>query len=95
MSSHSRALPDLFACFRGTVPQHADWMALLGLANQTLTTPALIEMTERSTDHIPADVRRYVRDMFETITGRKAKVELLESVRSGGKACRFRVDMLT
>jgi hypothetical protein len=37
----------------------------------------------------------YVRDMFETITGRKAKVELLESVRSGGKACRFRVDMLT
>ncbi len=37
----------------------------------------------------------YVHDMFESITGRKAKVELLESLKGGGKTCRFRVDMLT
>ncbi len=37
----------------------------------------------------------YVRDMFETVTGRKAKVELLESLKGGGKTCRFRIDMLT
>ncbi len=37
----------------------------------------------------------YVRDMFEGITGRKAKVELLESLKGGGKTCRFRIDMLT
>ncbi len=37
----------------------------------------------------------YVRDMFESMTGRKAKVELLESLKGGGKTCRFRVDMLT
>ncbi len=37
----------------------------------------------------------YVRDTFESVTGRKAKVELLESLKGGGKTCRFRVDMLT
>ncbi len=37
----------------------------------------------------------YVRDIFEGITGRQARVELLESLKGGGKACRFRIDMLT
>ncbi len=37
----------------------------------------------------------YVRDMFESMTGRKAKVELLESLKGGGRTCRFRIDMLT
>jgi hypothetical protein len=33
----------------------------------------------------------YVSYMFERWTGRPTRVELLESVRSGGKACRFAV----
>jgi len=33
----------------------------------------------------------YVREMFETYTGRKATVELLESLKRGGKGCRFRI----
>jgi hypothetical protein len=36
----------------------------------------------------------YVRDMFETTLGRKVKVELLESLKRGGKTCRFRVEVL-
>jgi hypothetical protein len=40
-------------------------MSLLGLANQTLTTPSLIEVTRRFGNHIPEDVRGYVQNMFE------------------------------
>jgi hypothetical protein len=65
MTSHSRTFTDLFACFRGTVAPDTDWMALLALANQTLTTTALIEVTERCTNQIPDDVRGYVREMFD------------------------------
>jgi hypothetical protein len=36
----------------------------------------------------------YVRDMFETTLRRKVKVELLESLKRGGKTCRFRVEVL-
>lgn len=36
----------------------------------------------------------YVRDMFRTSLGRKVKVDLLESLKRGGKACRFRIEVL-
>ena len=35
----------------------------------------------------------YVQHMFETEVGRPAKVELLESLKRGGKGCRFRVTL--
>lgn len=36
----------------------------------------------------------YVEQMFREITGRNVKVELLESLRSGGKSCRFKIEMI-
>lgn len=36
----------------------------------------------------------YVRHMFETVLRKKAKVDLLDSVKRGGKSCKFRVELL-
>jgi hypothetical protein len=33
----------------------------------------------------------YVREMFESLTGEKATVEILESIKRGGKGCKFKV----
>jgi hypothetical protein len=35
----------------------------------------------------------YVRELFERITGTPVAVEVLESVRTGGKLCRFKVNL--
>ncbi len=35
----------------------------------------------------------YVSEMFRTYTGRAGSVELLESLKRGGKACRFRITL--
>jgi len=37
----------------------------------------------------------YVAYMFERATGRPTRVDLLESLRGGGKACRFAVQVST
>jgi Uncharacterised nucleotidyltransferase len=74
MVNHSRALTQLCACFRGSVPRDADWMSLLGLANQTLTTPALMEFATRFKDRIPVDVHNYIREMFERNVARNDRL---------------------
>ncbi len=35
----------------------------------------------------------YVRQMFKTYTGRESSVELVESLKRGGKTCRFRITL--
>ncbi len=35
----------------------------------------------------------YVREMFKTYTGRDSTVELLDSLKRGGKTCRFRITL--
>ncbi len=35
----------------------------------------------------------YVREMFKTYTGRESSVELVESLKRGGKTCRFRITL--
>jgi len=35
----------------------------------------------------------YVRESFERLTGRPCRVQVLESLRTGGSSCRFRIDM--
>src|SRR4051794_11240150 len=47
MANYSRSFIQLCECLRGSVLKHADWTSLLGLANQALTTPALIEIGDR------------------------------------------------
>ncbi|WP_425908241.1 nucleotidyltransferase family protein [Nitrobacter sp. TKz-YC02] len=65
MAENSRSFTQLCACFRGCVPKRADWMSLLGLANETLTTPALMEFATRFEDQIGEDVYLYIREIFE------------------------------
>ena len=36
----------------------------------------------------------YVKEMFERLTGSPCRVEVLESLRSGGSACRFKIDIV-
>ncbi len=57
-------------------------MALIGLANQTLTTPSLMELTVRFKDEIPEDVCLYVREMFERniIRNDRLAAQLAETV---------------
>jgi hypothetical protein len=37
----------------------------------------------------------YVQESFERLTGTPCRVEVLESLRSGGSACRFKVELLS
>lgn len=63
MVSQSASLSHLCQCFRGAMPKHIDWMSLIGLANQTLTAPALQDVVERYPDAIPHDVSRYINEI--------------------------------
>jgi Uncharacterised nucleotidyltransferase len=89
MANHSRSLTQLCECFRNSVPKHADWMSLLGLANQTLTTPALMEFSVRFKDQIPEDVCLYIREMFERNVARNDRLaaqltETVAAINNGG-----------
>ena len=57
-------------------------MSLLGLANETLTTPALMEFVTRFKGEIPEDVCLYIREMFERNVARNDRLaaQLSETV---------------
>ncbi len=57
-------------------------MSLLGLANETLTTPALMEFVTRFEDQIPEDVCLYIREMFNRNVARNDRLaaQLTETV---------------
>jgi hypothetical protein len=82
MVNHSRSLIELCECLRGSVPKRADWTSLIGLANQTLTTPALMEFAARFKDQIPEDVYLYIREMFDRNMARNDRLaaQLAETV---------------
>jgi Uncharacterised nucleotidyltransferase len=84
MANHSRALFDLCACFRGSIPKRADWTSLLGLANQTLTTPALMEVVSRFERALPEDVCVYVREIYLRNQARNGRLagQLAEAVKA-------------
>jgi hypothetical protein len=64
MANHNSSLIDLCTCLRGELPKNIDWVSLIGLANQTLTTPALMTLVNRFGDDIPPDVHHYIWEMF-------------------------------
>lgn len=76
MANYSRSLIQLCACLRGSLPKHADWMSLVGLANQTLTTPALMEFTTCFKDQLPEDFCLYIREMFDRNLARNDRLAL-------------------
>jgi hypothetical protein len=57
---------DLCQCLRGGAPPpHIDWMAVINLANNTLTTPALNHLALKFPETVPADVRFYLNEIVE------------------------------
>lgn len=84
MANYGPALSDLCACFRGEVPKQADWLSIIGLANQTLTTPALMDFAIRFDAELPDDVRRYIQLIFERNVTRNDRLreQLIETVEA-------------
>jgi hypothetical protein len=64
MANHNKSLAALCSLLRGEPPKNIDWFSLIGLANETLTTPALMPFVDRFENEIPPDVRDYIREMF-------------------------------
>lgn len=65
MASRGTTLAHLCQCLQGSLPKTLDWMSVIGLANETLTTPALQPLVERFPDDIPEDVRLYLGEIFD------------------------------
>lgn len=82
MTSQYASLIHLCQCFRGEPPDDVDWMSLIGLANQTLTTPALIDIIERYPTKIPSDVRNYVDEIFKrnVVRNERLSAQLMEAL---------------
>ena len=82
MPNYSRSLIHWCECLQGRVPKHVDWVSLLGLANETLTTPALKEFATRFKDQIPEDVYFYISEMFErnVVRNKRLAAQLAEAV---------------
>jgi Uncharacterised nucleotidyltransferase len=64
MANHNKSLAALCSCLRGELPKNVDWVSLIGLANDTLTTPALMNFVDRFQNEIPPHVRNYVREIY-------------------------------
>lgn len=63
MTRHSAALMSLCKCLRGMPPVDVEWTSVIGLANQTLTTPALIDFVDQFASMLPEDVCTYIRQI--------------------------------
>ncbi|WP_247298757.1 nucleotidyltransferase family protein [Bradyrhizobium sp. 179] len=63
MARHSAALTSLCNCLRGMPPVDVEWTPVIGLANQTLTTPALIDLVDKFASMLPEDVCTYIRQI--------------------------------
>lgn len=64
MAGHSAALTSLCNCLRGLPPVDVDWTSVIGLANQTLTTPALIDFVDQYASVLPDDVCIYISQIY-------------------------------
>jgi Uncharacterised nucleotidyltransferase len=64
MARHSAALTSLCNCLRGLPPDDVEWTSVIGLANQTLTTPALIDFVDQFASVLPEDVCTYIRQIY-------------------------------
>jgi Uncharacterised nucleotidyltransferase len=87
MPTHNTSLLALCSCLRGEPPPHVDWPSLIGLANDTLTTPALMSFVERCPEHIPHDARQYIREMWVRNQRRNERLssQLVEAVQALNK----------
>jgi hypothetical protein len=82
MVSKRSSFNQLCQCFRGAPLAETDWMSVIGLANQTMTTPALIEAVRESPEIVPLDARSYITEIYERNLVRNDRLlaQLMEAV---------------
>lgn len=82
MTRYNSALTSLCECLQGRLPARVDWLSLIALANQTLTSPALIDLVDDFGSQIPEDVCAYVRHIHQCNLARNDRltVQLEEAV---------------
>jgi hypothetical protein len=82
MAKHSAALTSLCNCLRGLPPADVEWTSVIGLANQTLTTPALIDFVDQFASVLPDDVCAYIRQIYHrnVLRNDRLAVQLEEAV---------------
>lgn len=82
MTRHSAALTSLCNCLRGLPPVEVEWTSVIGLANQTLTTPALIDFVDQFASVLPEDVCTYIRQIHRrnVLRNDRLAVQLEEAV---------------
>jgi hypothetical protein len=80
MARHSAALTSLCNCLRGLPPVDVEWTSVIGLANQTLTTPALIG--DQFASVLPEDVCTYIRHIYrrDVLRNKRLAGQLEEAV---------------
>ena len=76
-------------------PSNSDWMAVLELANNTLTTPFLIDLINQSEQSVPEDVETFVRDIYRrnALRNDRLKAQLEERRRNGLRNDRLRAQL--
>lgn len=82
MAKHSTALTSLCNCLQGLPPVDVEWTSVIGLANQTLTTPALIDFVNKFASILPEDVGEYIRQIHcrNVLRNNRLFVQLEEAV---------------
>ncbi len=63
MAGSSHTFQVLCACLRQDPPLAPDWIALIALANHTLTTPALINFVRSHRASVPENVAGYIEEL--------------------------------
>jgi hypothetical protein len=74
MIKRNDALLDLCHCFRGEVQAELEWTSIIGLANRTLTTPALVACAKQCPGTIPRDVDVYLKEIFQRNLARNERL---------------------
>jgi hypothetical protein len=85
----SRDFRDLCLCLRGGFPLAPDWMAIVALANRTLTTPFLIDLARLRRGETPEDVISLIETMYARNLARNDRLtaqlgEALVALNAGG-----------
>jgi hypothetical protein len=82
MALHSSTLVSLCQCLGGKAPSNLDWLAVLELANNTLTTPFLIDLVDQPDQSVPQDVKVFVREIYRrnAIRNELLRAQLEEAV---------------